>query len=68
MKEQASQSVYFPELTTQAKTVAPKGPTNCSSLDTTIQENLDRYFDQETKEKRKLASQARKILGVHKIT
>ena len=44
------------------------GTSRHSSLENIIQENLDRSVDKETIEKRKLAAEARKILGFHKIS
>ena len=68
VKERAGPVVEFPELQPTGKSrIAPRGSTKYSSLESSIQENLDRSIDTETKEKRKLAAEARKIIGIHRI-
>ena len=66
MKENARNNEEFPPLYSSRSRSSLA--TKYSSLQNTIQENLDKSVDKETREKRKLAAEARKILGVHKIS
>ena len=69
MKEKSKFDEVFPNLSSRDRSsLAPSGSTKYSYLGDTIQNNLSKCVDQETKEKRKLASEARKILGFTKIT
>ena len=70
MKEHARNHEEFPKLHSgrERSSLVPIGSAKFSSLEDTIHENLGRTVDKESREKRKIASEARKILGVHKIT
>ena len=70
MKENARNNEEFPPLysSRSRSSLAPMGTPKYSFLENKIQENLDKSVDKETREKRKLAAEARKILGVHKIS
>ena len=66
MKENARNNEEFTSLysSRSRSSMAPMGTTKYSSLENTIQETLGKSVEKETREKRKLADEARKIHGV----
>ena len=69
IKEQMRPSGGFPELArTQIPRLGNAGSTKFSSLEDTIQENLHKAVNPETREIRQIATEARKIIGLHNIS